>query len=128
MSRRDAGSQACASTILHICPMAEWNEALPTGEYAPDSLAVEGFIHCSTHGQVVGVANALYRGRENLVLLMISSQRLTAPLVYEDCYELGKEYPHVYGPLNTEAVVGVLQFPPNSEGHFSLPSELSSPT
>jgi uncharacterized protein (DUF952 family) len=128
MSRPDTGSPTRPSTILHICPMAEWNEALPIGEYAPDSLAAEGFIHCSTTNQVVGVANSLYTGHKDLVLLIISANQLTASLVYEDCYELGEEFPHVYGPLNAAAVLGVLPFPPDSDGRFSLPSELGSPT
>ncbi len=107
--------------ILHITTQAAWETAVATGQYTADSLASEGFIHCSTPTQVVGTANALFRGQPGLVLLCINPAQMQAPVVYEDCYETGQAFPHIYGALNLAAVTAVLEFPPNPDGTFSLP-------
>ena len=110
--------------ILHICSRAAWAAARTAGAYRPDSVTAEGFIHCSTREQVLGPANELYRGRQDLVLLVIDESRVNAPVVYEDCYETGQLFPHVYGALNLEAVVRTVAFPPGSDGLFQIPEGL----
>jgi uncharacterized protein (DUF952 family) len=112
--------------ILHIARRREWDKALADGSYTADSLASEGFIHCSTPEQVLGPANALYRGQTDLLLLVIDPARLASGLVYEDCYESGQAFPHIYGPLNLDAVLRVLAFPPQPDGTFVLPAEVSA--
>ncbi len=57
--------------ILHITTREAWRRALEDGAFRPTSLEREGFIHCSRPEQVGSVANTLYRGEENLVLLCI---------------------------------------------------------
>ena len=81
-------------------------------------LAEEGFIHCSFAHQVATVATALYRGQTDLVILTIDERGL--PVVVEDCYESGDEFPHIYGPIPRAAVVEVRPFPPNPDGTFSF--------
>lgn len=108
--------------ILHITTRAEWEAARALGDYRLNTLDSEGFIHCSTPEQVLGPANALYHGQTDLVLLVIDPAHLSAELVYEDCYETGEAFPHVYGPLNLDAVVRVLPFPPLPDGSFVLPT------
>jgi uncharacterized protein (DUF952 family)/uridine phosphorylase len=110
--------------ILHITPYEDWLAAQQGGEYRPASLDHEGFIHCSTPGQVVPVANNLYPAQRNLVLLCIERGRVSAPVRDEDCYETGQLFPHIYGPLNRDAVVQVLPLPPDEDGTFSLPPAL----
>lgn len=107
--------------ILHITTRAGWEAAQESGEYRLDTLATEGFIHCSTPEQVLGPANEFYRGRPDLVLLVIDPARLAASLVYEDCYETGTAFPHIYGPLNLDAVTQVVPFPHGPDGTFELP-------
>jgi uncharacterized protein (DUF952 family) len=102
-------------TILHFCPLADWEAARQRGVYAADTLDTEGFIHCSTPAQVHLPANALVRGRTDLVLLEIDEARLPeAPR-----YELG--FPHVYGPIPLDAIVAVHDFPPGADGYFAVP-------
>ena len=110
--------------ILHITKMRAWETAVAAGEYRADSLASEGFIHCSTVEQVLMPANAMFAGQTDLILLLIDPAKLTAELVYEDCYESGHQFPHIYGPLNLDAVTGFVDFPPNPDGTFALPAEL----
>lgn len=111
-----------AQPVYHITPLAEWRSAHQAGVYTADSLNAEGFIHCSTREQVLGVADSLYTGQNGLVLLEIDTDRLAAPLKFEDTYGHGALFPHIYGPLNLDAVVRVLQFEPDSQtGKFSWP-------
>ncbi|MEZ4593915.1 MAG: DUF952 domain-containing protein [Chloroflexota bacterium] len=112
-------------TILHITTEKEWQTAVAAGTYRADSLDSEGFIHCSTVQQVLMPANQMYAGRSDLILLTIDPAKLTAKLVYEDCYETGHQFPHIYGPLNLDAVTGFVAFPPNPDGTFSVPAGLS---
>ncbi len=111
-----------SSDLLHISTPAAWAAAQSAGEYRDPSLDTEGFIHLSTPAQVLIPANERYAGRNDLVLLVISPDRLGAPLVFEDTYGSGMEFPHVYGPIDLDAVVAVVPFPPNPDGTFDLPA------
>jgi len=110
--------------IYHITTPAAWEHAQRLGRYSADSLGSEGFIHCSTAAQLLIPANELYHGRTDLILLCIDSSRLQPRLVYEDCYASGTAFPHIYGPLNLDAVTDVVDFPSNPDGTFSLPPEV----
>jgi len=59
------------AAIYHIAHRDEWEAARASGHYAADSLPTEGFIHCSEPHQIVGVANRLFRGQSDLVLLRL---------------------------------------------------------
>lgn len=107
--------------IIHITQQETWDAARLAGSFQADTLALEGFIHCSTPEQVLEVADARFRGHEGLVLLCIEEALLQAEIRYEDCYDTGQKFPHIYGPLNLEAVTQVLAFPPQEDGTFMLP-------
>ncbi len=107
--------------ILHITSQATWEAARAAGSYQADTLATEGFIHCSTPTQVIGVANGRFRGQTGLTLLCIEETRVRAAVRYEDCDETGQQFPHIYGPLNLDAVTQALPFPPQADGTFALP-------
>ncbi|HEC22802.1 MAG TPA: DUF952 domain-containing protein [Chloroflexi bacterium] len=117
------------SWILHITTREQWESARKAGLYRPASLDTEGFIHCSTPQQVIRVANAFYRGQEGLVLLCIEPEKVKAPIRYEAPVEEdagGEErFPHIYGPLNADAVVRVMDFPPGEDGTFTLPGGIA---
>lgn len=107
--------------ILHITSRDDWEAAQVWGQYHADTLETEGFIHCSTPAQVLIPANALFRGRRDLVLLVIDPHHVDVPIVYEDCYQSGQVFPHIYGALPVEAVVRVVPFRPKEDGSFQLP-------
>ena len=58
-----------------------------------------------------------------LLLLEIDPGRLEAPVVWEDCYESGEEFPHIYGPLPQDAVIDVRPYLPNERGRFPDPAQ-----
>lgn len=112
--------------VFHILPRVDWQQALQCGSYAPASLSREGFIHCSTSAQVLDTAHRWYRGRPDLLLLEIDVHRLTAPLRHEPPVNSTDErraqlFPHLYGPLNLDAVAAIFEFPCQPDGSFRLP-------
>ena len=112
------------ATIYHITSKEEWRRSIPLGEHTTESLWAEGFIHCSRKEQVVGVANARFAGRDGLALLRIETEDVGAAVVYEEAPGTGQAYPHVYGPLNHDAVKAVIDFPVAGDGSFALPAGL----
>jgi uncharacterized protein (DUF952 family) len=92
-------------TIYHLVLKQVW-EQNPDQEYRADSLADEGFIHCSHADQVARSANRFYAGQQDLLVLCIDPSRLTSPL-REEPSSAGEVFPHIHGPLNRDAVVGV---------------------
>jgi uncharacterized protein (DUF952 family) len=111
--------------ILHICPRAAWDEALAKGVYDGNTLATQGYIHCSTEELVHLPATALFRGRTDLVLLEIDESRLPVPVTWEDGdppHPEGKLFPHLYAALPTDAVVSATPYLPNEDGTFSPPN------
>ncbi|HEY9821096.1 MAG TPA: DUF952 domain-containing protein [Candidatus Sericytochromatia bacterium] len=113
--------------IWHITKRQQWEQAKLAQVYRSETLESEGFIHCSTPQQVLKVANAFFRGQQGLVLLGIDSGKVQAEIRYEEVD--GKEYfPHIYGALNTEAVIEVLDFEPRDNGQFKLPKPLAEMT
>jgi len=115
--------------ILHIVARADWESALARGIYAPPSLDAEGFIHFSTKPQILHTANRFYRGKTGLVILCIDESRLEAAPRYEPPDSaLGETtadlFPHLYRPLNLDAVVSVIDFPCCADGTFELPAAL----
>ena len=117
-----------SESIYHITSRQAWSAAQTHGQYAADSLAQAGFIHCSKASQILRVANVLYVGQTSLVLLEVEPGRLTSELRWEPGADLQSElFPHVYGPLNLDAVVAVLDFAPAADGKFHLPESLEDP-
>ncbi len=111
--------------IYHITSRAEWNAAQKSGKYAADTLGTQGFIHCSKADQLLRVANDFYKGQSGLVILAIDPAKLSSPLRWEPGVDLTAEvFPHIYGPVNLDAVYNVLDFEPNPDGTFGLPEDL----
>ena len=115
--------QADAQLLVHIIDAETWAAAQAAGSYAAASLETEGFIHLSQPQQIVWVANQFYQGQSGLMLLCIDPTKLTAELRYDEVPGHGT-FPHLYGPMNLEAVTQVLPFGTDSEGGFILPAAL----
>jgi len=118
-------------TIYHITERHSWAAAQAAGQYVAESLGVQGFIHASTRGQVIETANLFYGGQDGLVLLCIDPSKLQAPLKREAASNAGHRegaglFPHIYGPLDLDAVTGVIDFPCRVDGTFELPAALGT--
>ena len=102
------------TVIYHIAAAADWEQAQRAGEYTMSTrgrtLADEGFIHAATAGQVPVVAAAYYRDVPDLVLLVIDPERVGPELRYELVPGQPDPYPHIYGPLNLDAILETRPF------------------
>jgi uncharacterized protein (DUF952 family) len=115
--------------IYHITSRSAWNEARQRGDYRAESLETEGFIHCSTQEQVLPVAENFYKGQKDLLLLVVEPALLSADLRWEPPaggapppgVREGDLFPHVYGPINLDAVVKVFDLEANPDGQFGFP-------
>jgi len=116
--------------IFHITSRTAWDESQKHGYYRAESFALEGFIHCSTLSQVLPVANNFYKGQSGLVLLEIEPTLLSSTLKWEppsggappEGVPEGDQFPHIYGPINLDAVVRVVDLASKSDGTFDLPT------
>lgn len=99
-----------AGYVYHLALPLEWEEAA-RGDltYRRSTRGLDlgdvGFIHCSYAHQIGVIANARYSDLDEVVLVVIKTERLTSPLVAEPGDPGGEPFPHIYGPLNREAVV-----------------------
>ncbi len=91
--------------IYHVTSAAAWEKAQTDGAYTADSLATQGFIHCSTQDQVAGVLDRYYKGQNNLVKLTIEKSKITSPLIFELATSINEVFPHIHGPINIDAVI-----------------------
>ncbi len=105
--------------LFHITSTREAEAAREQGSYRPEAFAREGFVHCSYRSQVVSVANRLFRGKTDLVLLEIDPTRLACRVIDENLAGGSELFPHVYGAIPMSAVVGVHPFPCDRNGAFT---------
>jgi uncharacterized protein (DUF952 family) len=96
--------------IYHITTDATWNSAREIGVYTVPSLKEEGFIHCSQQNQLAGVKQRYFEGRNDLLLLSIDTDKLTSPFIFEWSPSVQDTFPHVYGPINVDAVIEVTPY------------------
>ena len=93
--------------IYHITSKADWEEAVVKGDYHCGSLHEEGFIHASEDHQVQGVLQRYFSGCHDLVKLVIDPAMLRCQVVHEWSPSIQDTFPHIYGPINVDAVVKV---------------------
>ena len=107
--------------LTHIAERGEWAEAMERGVYRPKSLDDVGFVHASTAFSLVLPANLFYRGRSDLVVLCIDQSLLASEVRWEEPQPTVEAFPHIYGPVNLDAVIAVFDFPPGEDGSFETP-------
>lgn len=111
--------------LLHITERTAWTAAAAAGEYRMSTrdvpLEQQGFIHCSLRHQLREVAEAIYADADDLVVLVIDSERLASPVRYEAADAGSQEYPHIYGPVPTSAVRNVVAVTRDPRGRMVLP-------
>ncbi|NEO87945.1 MAG: DUF952 domain-containing protein [Spirulina sp. SIO3F2] len=110
-----------SSWICHITSQAAWQAAQEQGIYHHPSLADEGFIHCSYPEQVAATAQRFFQGQTGLVLLWIGCDRLTVRLQVDPVPGHGT-FPHLYGPMNLDAVQRVDDLVTDAQGQFIVAS------
>ena len=101
----------------HLVPAAVWGRAGPADEpFRPASLDTEGFVHLTHRApDLVDVANRYYREDPRpYLVLTLALDRLTSPWRYDG----DERYPHVYGPLDREAITEMRLIERDADGTF----------
>lgn len=92
--------------IYHITTFSDWESQKMASTFRPPAYAEDGFIHCCTEDQLQGVIERYYANRNDLLLLYIDESILNVPVKNEK--STGDElFPHVFGPINKEAIIKV---------------------
>ena len=109
--------------IYHMVPTARWQTWPSDTPYLPAKYEKDGFVHCTAgDALMLKVANRFYTGVVgDFQLLVIETERLTSELKWEAPTPgdtLAPLFPHIYGPINRDAVVGVRTIQRDAEGRF----------
>jgi uncharacterized protein (DUF952 family) len=105
------------ATTYHLVPGPYFEAQDPAEDYRPEAFEREGFIH-TTDGddELIVTANrhCLTDPRPYLVLV-IDLEKVVAPVRLEDPRRV---YPHIYGPLNRDAIITIRVMRRQANGTF----------
>lgn len=110
--------------FFHIASTSDWSAAHLDGAYSRStrdmSLAEQGFIHCSRYFQVQSVLERYYADHAGkLSLLTINPRRLSSPWRLDVVPGESMSFPHIYGPLNLDAVIETTPIVRSPEGSLT---------
>jgi uncharacterized protein (DUF952 family) len=117
MPSEEASLHRPPDVTYHIAPVDVWESQMFGTSYEPEGFAQEGFIHCTdTLDELVAVGNRYYQDDPRpFVVLAIDCDEVTPDIVYEDERQI---FPHIYGPLNLDAVISVQPVLRAADGSF----------
>lgn len=104
--------------IYLLSSQAEYQQALNEGVLIRDSLQTEGFIHATPRSQLNRLANKYYKDKEQPLILSVDKELVRAELKWEPA--TGGLYPHIYGPLNSNAITKIEEIALGEDGNFHL--------
>lgn len=123
--------------IYHLVPASYYRHQPQDQPYQPATLALEGFIHCTVGADIlIKIANAFFDTLPGeLLVLEIDPVHLTVPLrfeppilpdhsvSYESTFVPDPDilFPHIYGPLNREAIVACFALRRDETGRWQMP-------
>ena len=102
---------------FHLVAAEYYRDSDRSAPYVPAAFEADGFIHCTDGGgNVADVANRYYReDRRMYIVLVIDKARVEPRVIYEDPAGI---YPHIYGALNRDAIIGVWPVLRAADGSF----------
>ena len=92
--------------IYHIVIPETWEQFKNEPFYEAESLAIEGFIHCSYRNQLPEVLDRYYKDAKSVLILHLNPNLLTSELISEPSTNR-ETYPHIYGKINRPAIVHI---------------------
>ncbi|MBF0277364.1 MAG: DUF952 domain-containing protein [SAR324 cluster bacterium] len=123
--------------IYHIAIESEFRRLMINGEYCPPLFKKEGFIHCTElDSTLLKVAKDYFSHvNEAIIVLEINTTAVSAEIKFEapvpiagggrEHLETGLLFPHIYGPLNTNAIKGIGRLN-KVQGSFTWPKKFIS--
>jgi uncharacterized protein (DUF952 family) len=112
-------NQADQDVIYHLVTERDFHSLTKDNVYVPALFAQDGFIHCTGEpATLLSVANDYFADVvEAVLVLVIEVDRVAAEVKFEPPAPIsgggtshvqeGLLFPHIYGPLNLDAVAGV---------------------
>ncbi|HXV43025.1 MAG TPA: DUF952 domain-containing protein [Anaerolineae bacterium] len=124
--------------IYHLTPASIYYRQPENQPYQTETLAQEGFIHCTAGAEkLIEVANTYFADlQDNLLVLEVDLARLTAPLLFEppilpihapvSIADLTPShqntlFPHIYGPLDRQAIIACFRLQRDETGRWQMP-------
>lgn len=124
--------------IYHLVPASYYHTQPQDRPYQPETFTEEGFIHCTAGTEMLTqVANRYFNTwMEELLVLEINPQNLAVPLKFEPPIppagqplnsKMGSSpnhdvlFPHIYGPLNREAITRCFTMQRDETGQWQMP-------
>ncbi|MDN5200490.1 DUF952 domain-containing protein [Fulvivirgaceae bacterium BMA10] len=108
--------------IYHIANPDNWQKAEKEGFYSDQSLQTQGFIHASDYDQVIATSERYFERSQELLLLAIDPEKVRPEIKYERSPERNELFPHIYGPINLDAIRQLISLKRGSDGKFTFPS------
>ncbi|MEJ8547957.1 DUF952 domain-containing protein [Brevibacillus borstelensis] len=106
--------------IYCLVPKSYWETWSGKETYLPRDYEQEGFIHATKGEELLRkVADRVYSDfADELYVLVIEEQKIVSPVKYEQAKD-GLLYPHIYGPLNKDAILEIREMK-RTNGHWSV--------
>ena len=106
----------------HGTPKQYFESLDPSKPYVPRDYGKDGFIHTTEGREALAITLTTFykQNREPYVVLYIDKDRVSAPIRYDDAAEV---FPHIYGPLNRDAIVRVVDIGRAPDGTFLKPPD-----
>lgn len=106
--------------IFHIAQSSDVQRRQTNDDYHCASLTQEGFIHCCDRNQLAGVVGRYYQDIDDVQLLLIDVNKLVPALIHENTVGGSELFPHIYGPINADAIIEAVPFGLDSTERLGL--------
>jgi|SRR5690625_379632 len=106
--------------IFHVTTDEYFSAHKSFNNYKPETLDTKGYIDCSKGSQIEETANRIFSGENELLLLIIDLSTLSAEVKYETDRQTSEKFPHIYGPLNMDAVMDKFTIHAEEDGRFKI--------
>lgn len=114
---RDSAESRVNGITYHLAVKDEWESQRDKEFYKPQAFAADGFIHCTDGLELLTeIANMFYKASpEERTVLVLAVNEVDAEVCYDDPEH---RFPHIYGALNTSAVIAELPVRRADDGTF----------
>ncbi len=105
--------------IVHCMKKRSWQQVQGQDFWGQNGIDKYGFVHCCTVEYLWRVLPGFEKDHDKRVLICINEDKLLSEVRYEDHKDYpGRYYPHVYGLINNDSVIMVLEYLKDEAGHY----------
>ncbi|WP_234572189.1 DUF952 domain-containing protein [Rhodohalobacter sp. 614A] len=105
-----------SNLIFHVVSKRQWQEFNQGGYFRPEGSRYEDGIACVKANKLKEYINEHFKGRRQVLLLVIDKARLVSKTEYNQ----EKEYILVQDKINMDSVLDKIFVKPNKEGIFDV--------